>query len=129
LFNELPEDRYEAFLSVPLMSAGRLVGVINVQNRVEHSYSKREIGLLVLLGFLVGAEVERARLEGQNLSLQGQLQTRKSIERAKGILQRDLNVSEEEAYLTLQRESRQRRRSVKEIAEAVILSEDLMKKR
>src|SRR6266700_1599510 len=30
-FNELPEDRYEAFLSVPLLSRGRLVGVMNLQ--------------------------------------------------------------------------------------------------
>ena len=129
LFNELPEDRYEAFLSVPLVSGGRLVGVVNVQNRLEHSYTRREIGLVVTLGFLAGAEVERARLEGQNLQLLGQLQSRKVIERAKGILQRDLGLNEEGAYLTLQRESRQRRKSMKEIAEAVILSEDLMKKR
>ena len=112
------------------MSGGRLVGVVNVQNRLEHTYSKREIGLIVTLGFLVGAEVERARLEGQNLHLIGQLQSRKIIERAKGILQRDLGVNEEDAYLlTLQRESRQRRKSMKEIAEAVILSEDLMRRR
>src|ERR1700689_1033670 len=30
LFNDLPEDRFEAFLSVPIVSGGRLVGVINV---------------------------------------------------------------------------------------------------
>jgi uroporphyrinogen-III synthase len=129
LFNELPEDRYESFLSVPLVSGGRLVGVVNVQNRTEHIYSNRETGLIVTLGFLVGSEVERARLEGQNLHLRGELYNRKVIERAKGILQRDLNVTEEEAYLTLQRESRQRRKSMKEIAEAVLLSEDLMRKK
>ncbi len=33
LFNELPEDSYEAFLSVPLLSRGRVVGVINLQHR------------------------------------------------------------------------------------------------
>jgi uroporphyrinogen-III synthase len=129
LFNELPEDRYEAFLSVPLVSGGRLVGVVNVQNRLEHAYARREIGLIVTLGFLVGAEVERARLEGQNLQLLGQLQSRKIVERAKGILQRDLGLNEEAAYLTLQKESRQRQKSMKEIAEAVILSEELMRKR
>src|SRR6185295_19082597 len=32
-FNELPEDRYEACLSVPIMSRGGLVGVINLQHR------------------------------------------------------------------------------------------------
>jgi len=128
-FNELPEDRFEAFLSVPLISGGRLVGVINVQNRAEYSYSPREIGLITALGFLVGAEVERARLESENLQLSGQLESRKMIERAKGILQRDLKLSEEEAYLTLQRESRSRRRSMKDVAAAVILSDDLRRGR
>ena len=129
LFNELPEDRFEAFLSIPIVSGGRLVGVINVQNRAEHSYSKREISLIATLGFLVGAEVERARLESANLHLSGQLEARKLIERAKGILQRELQLSEEDAYLTLQRESRQRRKSMKEVAEAVLLSDELKRKR
>jgi uroporphyrinogen-III synthase len=77
------------------------------------------------IGFLVGAEVELARLENENLQLASQLQTRKILERAKGILQRDLKVSEEEAYLMLQKQSRQRRKSMREIAEAVILGDDL----
>jgi uroporphyrinogen-III synthase len=129
LFNELPEDRFEAFLSVPIASGGRHVGVINVQNRAEHSYSKREIGLIATLGFLVGAEVERARLESENLHLSDRLEARKIIERAKGILQRNWNVCEDDAHRTLQRESQQRRKSMREVAEAIILSEDLMRKR
>lgn len=47
------------------------------------------------------------------------------LDRAKGILQRDLGLTEEEAYLTIQRQSRQRRRSKKEIAEAIIIAEGL----
>jgi len=129
LFSELPEDRFEAFLSVPLVSGGRLVGVINLQNRAAHVYSARELTLVTMLGFLVGAEVERARLENENLYLSDQLEARKIIERAKGILQRDLRLSEEEAYLTLRRESRTRRKSMKEIASAVILSDDLKRAR
>ena len=129
LFNELPEDRFEAFLSIPVVSGGKLVGVINVQNRAPHSFSKREIRLIATLGFLVGSEVERARLEGENLYLSDRLEARKIIERAKGILQRDLQLSEEDAYLTLQRESRQRRKSMKEVSEALILGEDLKRRR
>ena len=53
------------------------------------------------------------------------LETRKLVERAKGILQRDLGLDEEQAYLTLQRQSRQKRRSLKEIAEAVVLGEEI----
>lgn len=129
LFNGLPEDRFEAFLSVPLVSGGKLVGVINVQDRAEHQFSHREISLIATVGFLVGAEVERARLESENSALAARLEARKVTERAKGILQRDLGISEEEAYRSMQRESQQRRKSMKEIAEAIILSDDLRRNR
>lgn len=124
-FNELPEDRYEAFLSVPVLCRGRVVGVINLQHRQPHTYSRREMKLISTVGFLVGAEMEMARLESENSHLSQQLETRKVVERAKGILQRELGLSEEQAYLALQRQSRQRRKSMKEVAEAIVLSEEV----
>ena len=124
-FNELPEDRYEAFLSVPLFSRGRLVGVMNLQHRKSRIYSPRDIRLLSTVGFLAGAEIELARLETQNSDLSQQLETRKIVERAKGILQRDLGLTEEQAYLSIQRQSRQKRKTMKEIAEAIILGEEV----
>ena len=124
-FHELPEDSYEAFLSVPLMCRGRVVGVINVQHKQHHVYRRREIRMISTVGFLVGAEIELARLEEANVTLAEQLQTRKLVERAKGILQRDLGLSEEQAYLALQRQSRQKRRPMKEIAQALVLSDDV----
>src|SRR5579862_9858937 len=122
LFNELPEDRFEAFVSVPLVSGGRLVGVINVQDRAPHVYSEREISIIATLGYLVGAEVERARLESENAKLSERLEARKIVERAKGILQGELKISEEDAYVMLQRQSQQRRKAMKDIAEAIVLS-------
>lgn len=124
-FSELPEDRYEAFLSVPILCRGRVVGVINLQHRLPHVHSRRDIKLISTLGFLVGAEIERARLESEVTQLSKQLQVRKIVERAKGILQRDLGLSEEEAYHTLQRQSRQMRKSMKEVAEAIVISDSV----
>src|SRR5215475_5583920 len=124
-FHELPEDRYEAFLSVPLLCRGRLVGVMNLQHREPHVHSPRDIRLLSTVGFLAGAEIELARLETQNSDLSKQLETRKLVERAKGILQRDLGLTEEQAYLSIQRQSRQKRKTMKEIAEAIVLSEEV----
>jgi uroporphyrinogen-III synthase len=124
-FNELPEDRYEAFLSVPVLCRGRLVAAINVQHRHPHQHSAAEIQLIATIGFLVGAEIELARLESVNLELSAQLETRKVLDRAKGILQRDLGISEEQAYLTIQKQSRQRRRTKREIAEAIVLADEL----
>jgi len=124
-FNELPEDRYEAFLSVPVLSRSKLVGVINLQHRQPHEHSRRDIQLISMIGFLVGAEIEMARLETENTQLSERLETRKVLDRAKGILQRDLGITEEEAYLTIQRQSRQRRKTKKEIAEAIVLGDEL----
>jgi uroporphyrinogen-III synthase len=125
LFNELPEDRYEAFLSVPVLSRGKLVGVINVQHRQPHAHSQREVQIISMVGFLVGAEIEMARLEAENSQLSERLEERKVIDRAKGILQRDLGLTEEEAYVTIQRQSRQRRKTKKEIAEAIIIGDEV----
>ncbi|HLX84502.1 MAG TPA: GAF domain-containing protein [Terriglobales bacterium] len=124
-FHELPEDSYEAFLSVPLTCRGRVVGAINLQHRRPHVYKSKEVRLISAIGFLVGAEIELARMEEVNSNLTDQLQTRKLVERAKGILQRDLGLSEEQAYLALQQQSRQKRKAMKDIAEAIILSEEV----
>src|SRR5271155_2413536 len=124
-FHELPEDSYEAFLSVPLMCRGRVVGAINLQHRRPHIHKRKEIRLISAIGFLVGAEIELARMEEVNSNLTDQLQTRKVVERAKGILQRELGLNEEQAYLALQQQSRQKRKAMKEIAEAIILSSDV----
>jgi uroporphyrinogen-III synthase len=124
-FHELPEDSYEAFLAVPLMCRGRVMGTINLQHIRPHVYKRKEIRLISAIGFLVGAEIELARMESVNSNLTDQLITRKVVERAKGILQRELGLSEEQAYLALQKQSRQKRKAMKEIAEAIILSEEV----
>jgi uroporphyrinogen-III synthase len=126
-FKDLPEDLFEAFLSVPILARGRVVGVINVQHRQPHHYTPWEVHTISMLGFLVGAEIEMARLESENGILANQLETRKLVDRAKAVLQRDLGVAEQEAYHMIQRESRQRRKNMREIAEALLLSEELRK--
>jgi uroporphyrinogen-III synthase len=125
MFNGLPEDHFEAFLSVPMVTAGRLVGVINTQNRMRHQYSKREIDLVATIGFLVGTEIERERLKSHNSAMLEKLETRTLVDRAKTILQRSLGMREEEAYRIMQRESQDRNKSMREIADAVILMDGL----
>jgi signal transduction protein with GAF and PtsI domain len=125
VFSDLPEDKFEAFLSVPILCRSRVVGVINLQHRQPHQHSEREMRLIATIGFLVGAELELARIEGERLEMKRQLETRKIMERAKGIVQRQLQIDEENAYLTLQKLSRQKRKPIREIAEAIILGEEL----
>jgi uroporphyrinogen-III synthase len=125
VFANLPEDRFEAILSTPILCSSRVVGVINLQHRNTYVHTDLQIRLLSTIGYLVGAEVERARLETENYELVNRLETRKTVDRAKGILQRDLGLTEDDAYRMMQKESRHRRKSMRDIAEAILLSNDI----
>jgi uroporphyrinogen-III synthase len=70
-------------------------------------------------------ERQREQLLSEKFHLTGQLEARKVVERAKGILQREMKMSEEDAYRTIQRQSQQSRKSMKEIAETIILNDEL----
>jgi len=47
------------------------------------------------------------------------------VERAKGILQQKYNTTEEDAYFRLRNQSRRLRRPMRDLAEAIILAEDI----
>lgn len=134
-FQALIEDTYEAFLSVPLVSGGDVIGVINVHHRETHNHNSEEISLLTFIGEQMGGAIAKAslsetnaRLMEETLEMKRQLETRKLVERAKGILQQRHSLTEEEAYLRLRNESRRLRRPMKDLAEAIILAEDLSRK-
>jgi response regulator NasT len=54
------------------------------------------------------------------------LEARKVIERAKGILMRRLNLSEEEAFRRLQRQSQDGNRRLAQVAEAIIMADQML---
>ncbi len=82
LFPDLPEDRYEAFLSVPMISKNSLVGVINVQHMRPHFHEEEEIMLVGLLAQQVAGAVESARLHGQAHTQSVQLEALSQISSA-----------------------------------------------
>src|ERR1700685_1720973 len=134
-FQALVEDTYEAFLSVPLVSGGDVIGVINVHHRDPHFHTPDEVSVLTFVGEQMGGAItksflaeENARLQEESAEMRRQLETRKIVERAKGILQHRHTLTEEEAYLRLRNESRRLRRPMRELAEAIILAEDLSRK-
>jgi signal transduction protein with GAF and PtsI domain len=133
-FQGLIEDTYQAFLSVPMVSSGDLIGVVNVHHREPHEHEREETAALVFIGEQLGVAIsksllqeENARLTEESLEMKRELETRKLVERAKGILQHRHAITEEEAYLRLRNQSRRLRRPMKELAQAIILSEDLTK--
>ena len=122
-FHELPEDSYEAFLSVPLMCRGRVVGVINLQHRQAHNYRRREIRLISTVGFR-GCR-DRDGAAGCQLQSVGAIADAQSGGACQGNTAARTGISEEHAYLALQRQSRQKRKPMKEIAEAIVLSDEV----
>ena len=115
----------ETFVCVPLISRSRLVGVITLEHQRPHPYRPTEIKLLSSIAYVFGIGLRISQLEKQAFELLRELETRKLVERGKGILQRDFGLSEKEAYLLLQRQSKSKQRPINEIAQAVILSADV----
>jgi response regulator NasT len=68
---------------------------------------------------------EHEKLLEENQTLVQTLETRKLVERAKGILMKRLNLAEPDAHKRLQQESQKRRVSLAEIAKRIIESEEL----
>jgi|SRR5690348_10138421 K+-sensing histidine kinase KdpD len=95
------------------------------RDQLEIRVAERTGELQKTIAELQQKELQRLLLESEKSALTDKLETRKVVDRAKGILQRDLKLSEEDAYRTLQKESQQRRKSMREIAESIILNDDL----
>src|SRR5579884_1693555 len=74
-FHNLPEDRYQAFVSVPIMAKKEVVGVINVQHKRPRRYRSDELALLSTIANQVGGAIENARLYDQMKRKALQLET------------------------------------------------------
>jgi uroporphyrinogen-III synthase len=62
-FKDLPQDTFEAFLSVPIISQNKVVGVINVQNREPKVHSGGDMEMLSTIGEQVGCLLVLSRLK------------------------------------------------------------------
>ena len=86
------------------------------RDQLEVRVAERTAELQKTIAELQENERQREQLISEKSVLSSQLEARKLVERAKGILQREMKISEEEAYRTMQRQSQQMRKSMKEIA-------------
>ncbi len=117
-----------SLLSVPMMVKDRAIGVINSYTKSEHQFRQEEISILQAVANQAAVAIENTHLSEEILTAKEALESRKIIERAKGILMKELGVSEDEAYKKIHKKSMDLRKTMKEIAEAIILSSDLRKK-
>jgi len=118
-----------SLLSVPLITREKVIGSINIYTRDVRHFSDEEIGFVKVVAGQAAIAAENARLMSEALEMKRTLEIRKLVERAKGILQHKHGLTEEEAYLRLRNESRRLRRPMRDLAEAVILADDLEKQK
>lgn len=111
--------------SVPLAVKGRMIGVLNCYTSQKHKFTKHELDLLTALANQAAVAIENAELDLRARSAEEALTTRKLIERAKDILSQEANILPSEAYRLIQKQSMDTRKSMREIAEAIILAKDI----
>jgi uroporphyrinogen-III synthase len=125
-FKYLPETKetiFQSLLAVPLISRDKVIGAINVQTREGREYSSDEIELLSIIADVAAGELEKAMLYEEIGGLKEALETRKLVERAKGILMQRHGIGEQEAFTRIQQQARASRKTMRQVAEAIILAE------
>lgn len=122
-------ERLCSLASVPLSVKGKVIGVLNCYTSKKHKFSKPELDVLTAVANQSAVAIENAELDLRARSAEQALTTRKLIERAKDILSQETNILPSEAYRLIQKQSMDTRKSMREIAEAIILAKDIKDKR
>ena len=112
--------------SIPLQGKeGNVVGVLNCFTCRPYTFSETDINLLSTVANQAALAIHNTELIIKTRVIEQELQTRKKIDRAKEILMHRRQMSGEEAYRWIQKRSMDTRKSMLDIAEALILSEEL----
>lgn len=111
---------------VPLqLKDNNVIGVLNCFTTEPHDFSKTEVHLLRAVANQAAVAILNTELMVQTQVIQEELETRKLVEKAKEVLMHRKQFKGDEAYRWLQKRSMDTRKSMRQVAEAVILSEEL----
>ncbi len=138
--NVLTDERYKektlakkegfvSMLSVPMMVKKRVIGVINCYTTSFYEFTQGDIDLLSAVANQAAVAIENTELMVKTKVIQDELEARKKIEKAKGILMREQNLNEEEAYNLIRKSSMDKRVQMKDIAEAIVLSYEVRRQK
>jgi signal transduction protein with GAF and PtsI domain len=131
---EEPEYRYPeiakreglvSLLSVPMMVKEKCIGVLNCYTPQLHHFTETEIKILASVAHQAAIAIENTRLVEEAEQSKEELESRKLIERAKGILMKEKRLSEDEAFKEMRKAAMDKRKTMKQIAEAILLSREL----
>ncbi len=116
-----------SLLCVPMIVKAKAIGVINCYTQKLHHFTETEKNVLTAVANQAAVAIENTQLIVKTKVIQEELQIRKIIEKAKGILMKERGISEQEAFRKIQKYSMDSRRSMREVAEAVILTAQIKK--
>jgi len=123
--NIAEKEGLRSLLCVPLTVKGKVIGVINCYTSTPHDFTETETEVLTSIANQAAVAIENTELMVKSKVIQEELEIRKIVERAKGILMKDEHLTEEEAYLKLRKYSMDHRKTMREVAEAIILSAEI----
>jgi signal transduction protein with GAF and PtsI domain len=112
-----------SLLSVPMSVKGRVIGVLNCYTSTPREFTPDDVSMLTTVANQAAVAIENTELLVKTRIVQEELETRKLVERAKDIITRGQDISGNEAYRLMQRKSMNTRKSMREIAEAIILAD------
>ena len=119
------KENLTSMIAVPMIVKDTAIGVISVYTKELHAFTEEETEVLQMVANQAAVAVENTKLMQEALKAKEALETRKLVERAKGILMRLNNLSEQAAYRLIHKKSMDTCRSMKEIAESVILIDEI----
>jgi len=111
-----------SMLAVPMTFRSKAIGCINIYTTEEHKFTSENIRVLQSVANQAAIVIENMSLIKEAIAAKEALETRKTIERAKGLLMKKFNIAEDEAYKTIHKKSMDSRKSMKEVAEAILLT-------
>jgi signal transduction protein with GAF and PtsI domain len=114
-----------SLLSVPMMVRGKVLGVINCYTSYPHQFTDTEEAVLTTVANQAAICIDNTELMVKTKVIQEELETRKLVERAKGFLMKEFKLDEDEAFRRIRKKSMDTRRSMREVAEAIILAHEI----
>ena len=114
-----------SMLSAPMAVKERVIGVINCYTSVPHEFTETEKNLFTTVANQAAVAIINTELMVKTKVIQEELESRKLVGRAKDVLMRKRNMTGGEAHRWIQKRSMDSRKSMREVAEAILLSEEL----
>ena len=103
----------------------KVIGVLNCFTSRPHNFSETEVNLIQTVANQAAAAIINTELMVKTKVIQEELETRKLVERAKEILMRRRNLNGDDAFRWIQKRSMDSRKTMRHVAEAILLSEEL----